>query len=189
MRVSNRKEDRYQVNKIMDNQGLIGDCFKRYKTPPTWENEDWLSEIKLVYIKACLIHRKSKGKLATIVDRLVRNEWSAVINKVKTLKRGWGVKTNHLGDLVDSESIGYEPSDYDRSYDKIENIDELKGATKWLNKRELEIFKLTSEGDTCSEISRKIGLSRSRTSEIMVDARKRVARIMGMGARKGRGEE
>lgn len=174
MKVSNRKKDKYQVNKIMDNQGLIGDCFRRYKTPPTWENEDWLSELRLVYVRACLIHRESKGRLSTIMDRLARNEWMTAVKKAKASKRGWGFTTLHLGELIDDDGVGYEPSRFDIKYDTVDAIDEYAKVIKKLSPRELDIFKLRAQGYSGLGIANKLGLSRSNVNKIMEMARRRL---------------
>lgn len=170
MTKSERIED-----KIMSNQGLIGDAYKRYQAPIGWENEDWLSELKLIYIKACHHHRKKRGQLSTLFNRMVVHELMAIREKYMTKKRNCGLQPVSLGELTTEDGVGYEPSIIDRGQIEVDAKEEAEYIKGKLSKRELKMFKLSAEGYNGARLADVMGFRwKSWPNRLMDRARKRL---------------
>ena len=166
---------------MINNQGLIGYYYKRYKAPPGMDNDDWMSQIRLVYCRACIAHDESRGTLATIMDRMVKHEWCLIRDMFMSKIRGQGVRPVSLGELVDENGVGYEAQYNDQGQEYVDAVCELRVVSKMISKRDMKMFKMRSEGMRGSDIAKKFRFRwKSWPNRIMQVTTNRILRARGM---------
>lgn len=171
------KVDERAERLILENQGLVGDAIKRYAPPPGWEHEDWVGQINLIYVRACIIHDPARGRLSTILGNMIRHEYSEIRAKRDAWKRGRGIRPLSLGALVEDQGGSVEPSYIDRGQDPVDARDELAHVLPRLRPVERELFSMLAQGMSGSEIARAKGWKwKGWPNILMARARKRVAR-------------
>lgn len=170
-----RVEDKETEQRILDNQGLVGDAIKRYSPPPGWEHEDWVGQINLIYVRACIIHDPSKGRLSTIMGNMIRHEYSEIRAKRDAWKRNRGIRPLSLGALIEDQGHSVEPEYIDRGQDPVDARDELEHVLPRLRPVERKLFELFAGGMSGPQIAKSMGWSyKSYPNRIMADARKRI---------------
>ena len=141
-----------------DNIKLAKFFSKKVKCPMGFDDEDWYQEVLSCLVQTILYYDPEKGKLSTLMFRLVLHKRSWVINQAKKHSH---VSLNHISEKSDVPvcDMVEDTKAKDPSFN-IENKDSIENLVSRLSGKRKTICEGILQGKTLQQIGKGLGITR-----------------------------
>lgn len=162
-----------QQQTVADNLNLVFFFCRKYKPPYGLDADDWQGEVMVELVRSVQYHDPARGKLSTIMDRFVFTRRG----HLNTYNRR-GTRGRVVNYSLDEDVSLLDMAGRDHHWPKVDAAMVTEQALSHCSEQEADALRKLAEGFNHREIAKHYGLSHQRVSQLLENARCRIASKM-----------